>query len=581
MIKARKFLSLVLTLIMLFSVMPITDLGIVANATLLLPASGQCGDNVYWSFNESTGDLVISGTGDMWDYVDFDSPFFFYSESTIKNVEIQDGITHIGNDIFSGVDSITTATIPNSVTSIGRGAFFDCESLKQIDIPGNVTTIGDNAFGFCYRLKKINIPDSVTEIGVAAFSYCTDADELTISKNMKSISYCAFLGCSNLTEVVIPDNITCIENNSFSGCDNLMKVSIPDTITSIGDEAFINCESLTEITIPDSVTSIGNLAFYGCNSLQSINVDKNNQYYSSDSDGVLFNKDKTVLIQFPLGKIKDSYVIPQGITEIMGSAFFGCTNLKGIVFPEFITNINFVISGNNLKNITLTNSITTIESAVFFMCDTLTDVYFYGTEEDWNNIEIGEYNENLLNATIHFLGEAEEHEHSYKEYVTPPACKDQGYTTYVCGCGDKYVGDYTNAIGHSIIETSRTEPTCKKDGEAIHECQRIGCGYRSWTLLVKVKHKDDNGNYLCDYGCGYEFEKPAPDEPEVPDTPDVPDLPNTPEEPDEPDIPDEPAKPCTCKCHSNFIQRLIFKITNFFAKLFNPAKRICACGVKH
>ncbi|MDP2892497.1 MAG: leucine-rich repeat domain-containing protein, partial [Bacillota bacterium] len=111
-------------------------------------------------------------------------------------------------------------------------------------------------------------------------------------------------------------------------------VTIPNTIdgkpvTSIGDYAFAFCSSLTSITIPGSVTNIGGGAFAWCNSLTAINVDPSNTAYSS-ADGVLFNIDKTTLIQYPGGKTGTEYTIPESVTSIGEGAFAGCNSLTAI-----------------------------------------------------------------------------------------------------------------------------------------------------------------------------------------------------------------------------------------------------------
>lgn len=102
------------------------------------------------------------------------------------------------------------------------------------------------------------------------------------------------------TNYIIPDSVATIDSHAFSGCDSLTSVTIPDSVTTIGSWAFESCSSLTSVEIPDSVTSIDNGALLYCTSLTNIKVDNNNQYYSSNEEGVLFNKDKTMLIQYPV-----------------------------------------------------------------------------------------------------------------------------------------------------------------------------------------------------------------------------------------------------------------------------------------
>ncbi|MBQ3151470.1 MAG: leucine-rich repeat protein, partial [Clostridia bacterium] len=180
-------------------------------------------------------------------------------------------------------------------------------------------------------------------------------------------------------------------------------------------------------TIPDSVTSIGDDAFYFCESLTSITVDKNNSNYSSDKYGVLFNKDKTDLIKYPVGNGRTSYTIPDSVTSIGDSAFYSCDSLTSITIPDSVTSIGdgafawcdsltSVTIGNSVTSIgssafyycysltsmTIPDSVTSIGNSAFYGCTNLTDVYYQGTEAQWNKISIGSYNDPLKNATIHF-----------------------------------------------------------------------------------------------------------------------------------------------------------------------------------
>ncbi|MDR2701566.1 MAG: leucine-rich repeat protein [Spirochaetaceae bacterium] len=168
--------------------------------------------------------------------------------------------------------------------------------------------------------------------------------------------------------------ITSIGESAFYGCTGLASVTIPNSVTSIGEEAFNSCTSLTNVTIPNSVTSIGYLAFQGCTSLTAINVNTSNSAYSSQ-DGVLYNKNKTTLINCPGGKT-GAFTIPNTVTSIEQSAFYNCTSLTGITIPNSVTSIGYYafVLCENLTSVTIPDSIESIELCAFQQCTSLKSV---------------------------------------------------------------------------------------------------------------------------------------------------------------------------------------------------------------
>ena len=158
------------------------------------------------------------------------------------------------------------------------------------------------------------------------------------------------------------------------------KVIIPKAIRSvevkaIGDNAFSGC-GLTSITIPNSVTSIGDGAFSECDGLISINVDRDNSKYTS-LDGVLFNKLKTNLVQYPIGNNRTNYTIPDGVTNIGNSAFKACYKLININIPSSVISIEYGAfwGCDSLTSITIPNGVTSIGDEAFAWCDGLQAEY--------------------------------------------------------------------------------------------------------------------------------------------------------------------------------------------------------------
>jgi len=329
--------------------------------------SGTCGTNLTWTLDDE-GTLTISGTGAMTNWSWFsDKPWYDYADSIIK-VIIGDGITSIGEEAFSGCGNIVYVRIPETVVSIGREAFSNCSSLKSIRIPEKITTIEYRTFGGCHSLTEITIPDSVTTIGMYAFMYCTDLKEVTVPESVTSIGDSAFADCTNLVKIILPSNLSEIDNYMFKNCINLASIAIPDKVTAIGNYAFSNCTGLTSITIPDRVAKIGQSVFFQCTNLEMIMVNESNKMFSNDENGVLFNKNKTTLLQYPIARSASSYTIPNGVTIIERAAFYDCKNLDSVSIPDSTARIcEYAFWGcNKLIEITIPKSVTNIGNSAFY-----------------------------------------------------------------------------------------------------------------------------------------------------------------------------------------------------------------------
>ena len=395
--------------------------------------------------------------------------------SSLTSVTIPDSVTSIGEFAFYNCSSLTSVTIPNSVTSIGEYAFYNCSSLTSVTIPNSVTSIGEYAFYNCSSLTSVTIPDGVTSIGRYAFHDCRSLTSVTIPDSVTSIGEYAFYNCRSLTSVTIPDSVTSIGDDAFSNCTSLTSVTIPDSVTSIGKWAFSECKSLTSVTIPGSVTSIGDAAFASCTSLTGIWVAEGSSHYASDASGVLFNKDKTTLVQCP-GAFSGSYAIPNSVTSIVGYSFDGCASLTSVTIPDGVTSIGryAFYDCRSLTSVTIPDSVTSIGVWAFCDCTSLTDVYYAGSEAQWKAIGISlDGNDDLLTANIHYNYVS--HTHSYKDVVTAPTCTEKGYTTHTCACGDSYVDTYTDALGHAWDNGKVTkEPTETETGVKTFTCTRCG-----------------------------------------------------------------------------------------------------------
>lgn len=310
----------------------------------------------------------------------------YYEEKEDGTIEIT-GCTSSATSI-----NIPSTIVGKTVMSIRNCAFYGCKNLVNVTIPDSITSIGNNAFEYCASLKSVLIPGSVKSIGNAAFNRCESLMNIEVIKNNSNyFSQDGVLFDKNKTKLI-----------QYPIGNKRIAYDIPNGVKSFGDCAFDSCSTLKNITIPDSVTSIGWGVFSGSESLTNIDVSENNLNYSS-YEGVLFNKNKTELIKYPIGNERTSYNIPAGVINF-GDVFSDCKNLVNITIPNSVTNIGIGAFWQcaNLASITITNSVTSIGNYAFYDCKNLKDIYYYGTQSEWNNISVGSNNEYFINATIHF-----------------------------------------------------------------------------------------------------------------------------------------------------------------------------------
>lgn len=390
--RIRKFLSVLLAIMMVISVFPITASAVTS------------GDWTYSVISEADKTAQITG--------------YSGTETNLKIPSMIDGytITSIGNNAFQENATITHVTIPEGITSIGRYAFYKCEALERVVIPDGVKTISYAAFDFCTNLTNVEIPVSVTSIEDYAFSYCFDlkvifyagtkeqwnAIKVGSKGTIEFNSATVFYECENsqllsgtcgenaiwslnvvtgvLTISGTGDMATYNAITSFvpwSKCKSLIKkVVVNDGITSISSKAFYDCTNLTSVSIPTSVTKIGTDAFRNCANIASINVDSNNEYYSNDQYGVLFNKDKTRLIKYAGGNGQTDYTIPDTVLYVNANAFANCLGIYNVVIPDSVTNVyaNAFLECRKLESVTIGNGLTEVADYTFKDCWSLKNV---------------------------------------------------------------------------------------------------------------------------------------------------------------------------------------------------------------
>ena len=445
-------LILVLTLVL--------SVGSVSAAEPTIVDSGNCGkdgSNVTWTL-DNAGLLTISGTGKMADYeMQYDSASDEYITTApwgnqAKMIVIGDGVTGIGAAAFYGCSDLTSVTMGSSVTDIWDGAFSGCTGLTGIVLPGSVTSIGEYAFYNCNSLTVIEIPEGVTTLGNSAFFGCD---------NLKEVRYNA-RAAADLTGL---SGAFRSAGASVGG----VKVIFGESVEKIPGNIFSNCESLTSVTIGSNVTSIGDNAFLGCKGLVEINYNARAAECAEDS----FDSGDGLKVTFgdSVERIPDyifqdcpgltSVTIGSSATTIGHYAFNRCTGLTSIKIPESMTNIGYM---------------------AFSGCTSLADVYYGGTERQWNAITIYDGNDRLLQANRHCAG---------KESIVSPVVK----ATYMGASGKPYLrwNAVANASKYEVYRATTKSGTYTLLGTTTatnYTDNKAGSGY---TYYYKVKALAANG----------------------------------------------------------------------------------------
>ena len=202
--------------------------------------SGTCGDNLTWTLDTETGELVISGEGEMYDYSSEETPWF-ENRLKINSIVVNDGVSRLGDWSFMDCDSLTNVVIPESVIEIGSAAFYDCDSLTIIVIPDSVESIAFATFRFCDQLESVSIGECVTYIGSNAFEECVNLESVNIPDSVTEIGMAAFYSCESLKSLEFGKGLSYIYAWAFEGCSSLVELSFYSKLNTIGESAFNAC----------------------------------------------------------------------------------------------------------------------------------------------------------------------------------------------------------------------------------------------------------------------------------------------------------------------------------------------------
>lgn len=259
-------------------------------------------------------------------------------------VYIEYGVYEANTPWYDDRTDIREIIVKDGVTSIGNNAFLQCSEVISIKLPESLLSIRESAFYNCVNLTEITLPEKTASIGDYAFSGCISLKEIEIPESIERIGIDAFRSCRSLKSIILPEKITSVENGTFSYCTNLEEVILSESVTSIGNGAFNCCKNLSSISLPENLESIGGSAFSDCDSLKNV-------------------------------------ILPKGVTTLGFNTFSNCVKLESVEIPD---------------------SMEEIDRYVFQSCDNLTDIYYYGSEEEWSSVKIEIGNDSLQSVNMHY-----------------------------------------------------------------------------------------------------------------------------------------------------------------------------------
>ena len=407
----KRFLAIVLSACLLLSV---ASFDVFAATT-----SGTLESGVKWSFNDSTGELKVTGSGATGSNTVGDAKIFFEDfRNKIKKITIGEGITEISEYFFSNL-SVETVSFPSTLTTIGEYAFWGLHTTQQFLLPSNLRKIDEMAFMYLNGVDTLTIPAGVTSIEFYAFNG-TDVKTIVFEDGGKAVlGASAFSGGNSLTEVKLGTAAPSFNSNPFNDSAELKSFSVsadnklytaadgvlyskdktkllaypmnkgtsftvPSNVRIIGNSAFRCSKNLESVKISEGVTEIQNGAFAYCNKLAEINFPST---IDTIGDSMVFEQNKW-MDELPdglfyigkfaykyVGKCPEKVTVKSGTEEINSYCFYNQSTLKQISLPDSLKTIgNDAFSETGLTSVKIPDSVTKLGSSAFYQCEDLESI---------------------------------------------------------------------------------------------------------------------------------------------------------------------------------------------------------------
>lgn len=282
----------------------------------------------------------------------------FQSCSSLTEINFPARLKELPLSCFTGCSKLTTINVEEDgeyysakdgllCNAAGTQILFCPKGISgEFTIPSGIQSIGEGAFESCKKISTLIVPGYVTEICEGAFRGCTGLDEIQFEgqygEPALSIGEYAFYQCTGLREITLPGNLASLGQYAFGGIEKLKTVRVDSGLgMTLENGAFMaeNGKSyVTTLFLGPNVPVIDIAGVFGALDLETVEVDPNNPNYSSDKDGVLFNKDQTRIVYYPTAREGD-YKIPDTVIEIGAGVFQSKSGLTEITIGKNVTSI--------------------------------------------------------------------------------------------------------------------------------------------------------------------------------------------------------------------------------------------------
>lgn len=390
-----------------------------------LRASGSCGEEVEWLLSKD-GTLLIRGQGEMATYGSSkEIPWDAY-RSTIRSIQIADGVLAISDGLFAELPNLKTVDMADSVLFMGNSAFMNCPSLESLSLSADLTTIGENAFSNCTKLKSLTIPIMITALNVDFIMTCPSLETITFMNPSCDVQLRVPLYHTTfISEADSKIQEFCLMNKlRFTATDEFVKLGVLEKehlyyklenqkatilsvysediaeqlnlevpseiegcpVTALAEDAFSGYKNINQVIgvqLPDTLETIGARAFQECR-ITSIVI----------PEGV-----KVLPQECFIGSVVSMVTLPDSMTEIQQAAFYGCQELQTIYLPENLLTIgndafaschalrvvefpeklhsigSHAFDGAGLQTVDLPASVAVLGDSVFSACGEMTDLF--------------------------------------------------------------------------------------------------------------------------------------------------------------------------------------------------------------